>query len=206
MIRSLFLALTLSAGALPAAAQDFRARAPEDEVIYFVLPDRFENGDPSNDRGGMTGDRLVHGYDPTSKGFYHGGDLKGLTARLPYIQSLGATAIWVGPIFRNKAVQGGPGNESAGYHGYWVTDFTQVDPHLGTDAEFKALVDAAHARGMKVYMDIIANHTADVIQYRECAGKSTCVYRSRADYPYAANGRNRGLPGMVSRRRGISQS
>ncbi|PZO78116.1 MAG: alpha-amylase [Sphingomonas hengshuiensis] len=195
MIRSLFLALTLSAGALPAAAQDFRARAPEDEVIYFVLPDRFENGDPSNDRGGMTGDRLVHGYDPTSKGFYHGGDLKGLTARLPYIQSLGATAIWVGPIFRNKAVQGGPGNESAGYHGYWVTDFTQVDPHLGTDAEFKALVDAAHARGMKVYMDIIANHTADVIQYRECAGKSTCVYRSRADYPYAANGRNRGFAG-----------
>ena len=195
MIRSLFLALTLSAGALPAAAKDFRARAPEDEVIYFVLPDRFENGDPSNDRGGMTGDRLVHGYDPTSKGFYHGGDLKGLTARLPYIQSLGATAIWVGPIFRNKAVQGGPGNESAGYHGYWVTDFTQVDPHLGTDAEFKALVDAAHARGMKVYMDIIANHTADVIQYRECAGKSTCVYRSRADYPYAANGRNRGFAG-----------
>lgn len=195
MIRSLLLALTLGASALPAAAQDFRARAPEDEVIYFVLPDRFENGDRANDRGGMTGDRMVHGFDPTAKGFYHGGDLKGLAARLPYIQSLGATAIWVGPIFRNKPVQGGPGQESAGYHGYWVTDFTQVDPHLGTDADFKALVDAAHARGMKVYMDIIANHTADVIQYRECAGKSTCVYRSRADYPYAAKGKNPGFAG-----------
>lgn len=195
MIRSLLLALTLGSSVLPAAAQDFRARAPEDEVIYFVLPDRFENGDRSNDRGGLRGDRMVHGYDPTAKGFYHGGDLKGLTARLPYIQSLGATAIWVGPIFKNKPVQGGPGQESAGYHGYWITDFTQVDPHLGTNADFKALVDAAHARGMKVYMDIIANHTADVIQYRECAGKSACVYRSRADYPYAAKGKNPGFAG-----------
>ncbi len=195
MIRSLLLALTLGVSALPAAAQDFRTRAPEDEVIYFVLPDRFENGDRANDRGGLTGDRMVHGYDPTAKGFYHGGDLKGLTARLPYIQSLGATAIWVGPIFKNKPVQGGPGQESAGYHGYWITDFTQVDPHLGTNADFKALVDAAHARGMKVYMDIIANHTADVIQYRECADKSACVYRSRADYPYAAKGKNKGFAG-----------
>ncbi|MBD8677017.1 alpha-amylase family glycosyl hydrolase [Sphingomonas sp. CFBP 13720] len=192
MIRPLFLALL---AATPAIAQDFRQRAPEDEVIYFVLPDRFENGSTANDRGGIAGDRMRHGFDPTAKGFYHGGDLKGLTARLPYIKSLGATAIWVGPIFRNKAVQGGPGQESAGYHGYWVTDFTHVDPHLGTDAEFKALVDAAHAAGMKVYMDIIANHTADVIRYRECAGTRECVYRSRADYPYAAGGKNAGFVG-----------
>nr|WP_235525230.1 MULTISPECIES: alpha-amylase family glycosyl hydrolase [unclassified Sphingomonas] len=181
--------------ALPATAQEVRQRLPEDEVIYFVLPDRFENGDRANDRGGLSGDRMVTGYDPTSKGFYHGGDLKGLTARLPYIKELGATAIWVGPIFKNKPVQGGPGQESAGYHGYWVTDFTRVDPHLGTDADFKTLVDTAHAMGMKVYMDIIANHTADVIQYRECVGKTECVYRSRADYPYAASGKNRGFAG-----------
>ncbi|MEP9402284.1 alpha-amylase family glycosyl hydrolase [Sphingomonas silueang] len=194
MIRTILLAL-LATAALPAAAQDVRSRLPEDEVIYFVLPDRFENGESRNDRGGMTGDRMVTGYDPTAKGFYHGGDLKGLNDRLPYIQRLGATAIWVAPIFRNKPVQGGPGHESAGYHGYWVTDFTRVDPHLGTDAEFKALVDAAHALGMKVYMDIIANHTADVIQYRECVGQPTCAYRSRADYPYAAGGRNAGFRG-----------
>ncbi|WP_230772127.1 alpha-amylase family glycosyl hydrolase [Sphingomonas sp. Leaf4] len=195
MIRTLFLSLLAGVAALPATAQDVRQRLPEDEVIYFVLPDRFENGDRANDRGGLTGDRLVTGYDPTAKGFYHGGDLKGLTARLPYIKALGATAIWVGPIFRNKPVQGGPGQESAGYHGYWVTDFTRVDPHLGTDADFKTLVDTAHAMGMKVYMDIIANHTADVIQYRECVGKTECVYRSRADYPYAASGKNRGFAG-----------
>ncbi|MDH7973491.1 alpha-amylase family glycosyl hydrolase [Sphingomonas sp. AR_OL41] len=172
---------------MPAQAS-FRDRLPQDEVIYFLLPDRFENGDPANDRGGLSGDRLKTGYDPTAKGFYHGGDLKGLIRRLGYIQDLGATAIWVGPIFRNKPVQGPPGQESAGYHGYWITDFTQVDPHLGSNADFKALVDAAHARGMKVYMDIIANHTADVIQYRECGVGSECSYRSIADYPFQRRG------------------
>ncbi|WP_420825002.1 alpha-amylase family glycosyl hydrolase [Sphingomonas corticis] len=175
-------------GVLPASAQDYRARLPQDEVIYFALPDRFDNADPSNDRGGLTGGPLTTGFDPTHKGFYHGGDLKGLIRRLDYIQQLGATAIWVGPIFRNKPVQGARGQESAGYHGYWITDFEHVDPHFGTDADFAALVAAAHARGMKVYMDIIANHTADVIRYREC---DDCTYRARADYPY----RRRGGPG-----------
>jgi glycosidase len=188
------LALAAALLAAPAAAQDYRQRLPQDEVIYFLLPDRFDNGDRGNDRGGLTGDRMRTGFDPAHKGFYHGGDLKGLQQRLPYIQALGATAIWVGPIFKNKPVQGGPGQESAGYHGYWVTDFTQVDPHFGTNAEFKALVDAAHARGIKVYMDIIVNHTADVIQFRECAGQPACPYRSIADYPYQRRSGPRGQP------------
>ena len=178
-------ALLTATPALADPLAELRARPPQDEVIYFALPDRFDNADPSNDRGGLSGDRLVTGYDPTAKGFYHGGDLKGLTRRLDYVEALGATAIWVGPIFRNKPVQGPKGQESAGYHGYWITDFEHVDPHLGTDAEFKALVDAAHARGIKVYMDIIVNHTADVIRYRECGD---CAYRSRADYPYQRRG------------------
>lgn len=178
------LALLFAAPAVSAQANDYRARLPQDEVIYFLLPDRFENGDTGNDRGGLAGGPLATGFDPTHKGFYHGGDLKGLIQRLDYIQSLGASALWVGPIFKNKPVQGGPGQQSAGYHGYWITDFTQVDSHLGTNADFDALVKAAHARGMKVYMDIIVNHTADVIQYRECVGQRECPYRSRADYPY----------------------
>jgi neopullulanase len=169
--------------AAPATAQTYRDRLPQDEVVYFLLPDRFENGDAANDRGGLTGDKMTTGFDPTAKGYYHGGDLKGLIKRLDYIQGMGVTAIWVAPIFKNQAVRGTPGDESAGYHGYWVTDFTTVDPHFGTDAEFKALVSAAHGRGMKVYMDIITNHTADIIQYREC---EKCVYRSRADYPEQA--------------------
>lgn len=166
-------------------------RRIEDEIIYFVLPDRFENGDPNNDRGGIEGGRLKDGFDPTDFGFYHGGDLKGLTQRLDYIQGLGMTAIWLTPIFENNPVQGPEGLESSGYHGYWITDFTNVDPHIGTREDFKAFVDAAHARGMKVYMDIITNHTADIIGYREChdpevTGGPTfrCDYRYIGDYPW----------------------
>ncbi len=175
-------ALGLMSLATPSVAESFRDRLPQDEVIYFLLPDRFENGDLANDKGGLKGGRLQTGYDPTHKGFYHGGDLKGLIKRLDYIQAMGVTAIWVAPIFKNQAVRGAPGTETAGYHGYWVTDFTTVDPHLGTEADFKALVAAAHGRGMKVYMDIITNHTADIIDYRE-GPANKYVYRSRADYP-----------------------
>jgi glycosidase len=171
-----------------APATDFRARLPEDEVIYFLLPDRFDNGDVKNDRGGLKGGPLQNGFDPTRKGFYHGGDLKGLVRRLDYLQGMGVTAIWFAPIFKNKPVQGGKGQESAGYHGYWVTDFTRVDPHFGENNDFKAFVDAAHARGMKVYMDIITNHTADVIKFAECEAANACPYRSIADYPYQRRG------------------
>ena len=188
---ALALALTAPLAAQPAAKASFRARTPDQEVIYFVLPDRFDNGDPSNDRGGLTGDRLVTGYDPTHKGFYHGGDLKGLTRKLDYIQGMGITAIWFAPVFKNKPVQGPKGDESAGYHGYWITDFTTIDPHFGTETEFKAFVDAAHARGIKVYMDIIVNHTADVIQYREAGDYS---YRSKADFPFSRRGGVAGTP------------
>jgi glycosidase len=186
--------LSASGASEPAkASADYRQRRAQDEIVYFLLPDRFENGDPQNDRGGLQGGRLITGFDPTSKAFYHGGDLKGLTSRLDYIQGLGATAVWLGPIYKNKAVQGAPGHESAGYHGYWITDFTHVDPHFGNDADMHALARAVHARGMKLYLDIVTNHTADVIAYRECP-KSACPYRSRADYPYTRRGGVRGEP------------
>ncbi|MER6503379.1 pullulanase-type alpha-1,6-glucosidase [Streptomyces sp. NPDC001455] len=150
------------------------------EQFYFVLPDRFANGDPSNDRGGLTGSRLRTGYDPTDKGFYQGGDLKGLTDRLDYIKGLGTTAIWLAPIFRNRPVQGTGKDASAGYHGYWITDFTQVDPHFGTNADLSKLIDRAHAKGMKVFFDVITNHTADTVDYAE----KTYGYRPKGAYPY----------------------
>lgn len=187
------LALSLAPCSVAQFAPDYRERLPADEIIYFLLPDRFENGEPANDRGGLEGDRLVTGFDPTDKGFYHGGDLEGLISRLDYIQALGATAVWLGPIYKNKPVQGAPGHESAGYHGYWITDFTQVDPHFGDNAQMRALAQAVHARGMKLYLDIVTNHTADVINYRECP-KSACPYRSRADYPYSRLGGLAGEP------------
>lgn len=156
------------------------------ERFYFVMADRFANGDPSNDRGGLEGDRMATGFDPTDKGFYQGGDLKGVMDRLDYIQSLGTTAIWLTPSFKNRPVQGTGADASAGYHGYWVTDFTQIDPHLGTNEEMKQLVDAAHARGMKVFFDIITNHTADVLDYEE----QQYTYVDKATSPYRDAGGN----------------
>ncbi|SDL51742.1 pullulanase-type alpha-1,6-glucosidase [Tessaracoccus oleiagri] len=150
-----------------ALAGDSLREALTAEQFYFVLADRFANGDTGNDRGGIDGDRMAHGFDPTDKGFYHGGDLQGIMDRLDYIEGLGTTSIWLTPSFKNRPVQGSGDDISAGYHGYWITDFTQIDPHLGTNEEMKALVDAAHARGMKVFFDIITNHTADVIDYAE---------------------------------------
>ncbi|MFZ3555596.1 pullulanase-type alpha-1,6-glucosidase [Streptomyces sp. BH055] len=150
------------------------------EQYYFVLPDRFANGDTGNDKGGLTGSRLATGYDPTDKGFYQGGDLKGLTNRLDYIKDLGTTAIWLAPIFKNKPVQGEGKDASAGYHGYWITDFTQVDPHFGTNADLKNLISKAHGKGMKVFFDVITNHTADTVDYAE----KKYGYRPKGAYPY----------------------
>ncbi|MFE0422471.1 pullulanase-type alpha-1,6-glucosidase [Streptomyces sp. NPDC058953] len=161
------------------AAQPTRHDATR-EQFYFVLPDRFANGDRANDRGGLTGSRLDHGHDPADKGFYHGGDLKGLTGKLDYIKGLGTTAIWLAPIFKNKPVQGTGKDASAGYHGYWITDFTQVDPHFGTNADLTRLIDKAHAKGMKVYFDVITNHTADTVDHAE----KEYGYRPKGAHPY----------------------
>lgn len=107
--------------------------------IYFVMTDRYRNGDPSNDNGGLSGGRETTGFDPTDIGYFHGGDFKGLTGDctdthtgLARLKDLGFTGIWVTPPVGQKAVQG----DSAAYHGYWGLDFTKVDAHLGTDQDF----------------------------------------------------------------------
>src|SRR3546814_17166256 len=107
MILFASLAALAAAAAALAPPADYRERPASDEIIYFVLPDRFENGDPSNDRGGLTGDRLATGYDPAAKGFFHGGDLAGLTRRLDYLQGLGATQIWPAPTSNTKPLKTG---------------------------------------------------------------------------------------------------
>ncbi|WP_246605993.1 pullulanase-type alpha-1,6-glucosidase [Paractinoplanes toevensis] len=200
--------------ALPAQAAD-NQKVPSDATVaswgsdrlttaeqyYFVLPDRFANGNQANDTGGLKGDRLQTGYDPTDKGFYHGGDLQGVIDKLDYIQGLGTTAIWLAPVFKNRPVQGSGTDISAGYHGYWITDFTQVDPHFGTNADLKRLVRLAHQRGLKIYLDIIVNHTADVIQYAEnkydYIDKATAPYQDASGQPFEdrnySDGRN-GFP------------
>lgn len=134
-------------------------------MVYFVMLDRFANGDTSNDMGGLGNNAKISGFNPSDVGFYHGGDLKGIQEKIPYIKSLGFTAIWISPIARQIAVS--PDGGSAAYHGYWGAGFDQVDPHLGTMMDFKNFVDDAHKVGLKVILDIVINHTADVVQYQE---------------------------------------
>ena len=170
------------------AADDALVAAPvrqgTNEQFYFVLTDRFANGDSSNDTGGLSGDATVTGLDPSDKGFYHGGDIQGIIDRLDYIQSLGTTAVWLTPSFTNRPVQGEGENASAGYHGYWITDFTSIDPHLGGNEALGELRDALHERGMKLYLDIVTNHTADLIDYQE--GAYSYVETSAVPYTDAA--------------------
>lgn len=171
-----------------ALAKDSLRAGLTKERFYFVMADRFANGDTRNDQGGITGTRLDNGFDPSDKGFYHGGDLAGVTSKLDYIKGLGTTAIWLTPSFTNKPVQGTGADASAGYHGYWTTDFTRIDPHLGGNVAMKQLIDAAHAKGMKVFFDIITNHTADVIDYQQkqysYISKDAAPYEDASGQPF----------------------
>ena len=148
--------------AAPIVYSDFGSR-----VIYFVMTDRYANGDAANDSGFLTGPRSVTGFDPTDIGFFHGGDLQGLTGGctdsergLQRLADLGFSGIWITPLVVQRTVQG----DSAAYHGYWGVDFTTVDPRFGTEEELKAFVDCAHSLGMKVYLDVVVNHTGDVVR------------------------------------------
>ncbi|MGC9401173.1 alpha-amylase [Vibrio genomosp. F10 str. 9ZC157] len=126
--------------------------------IYFVMVDRFNNGDRDNDQ---SYGRRKDGRDEV--GTFHGGDLKGVINKLDYIQSLGTDAIWLSPIV--EQVHGFVGGGDSGsfpfyaYHGYWTRDFTKIDENFGQDEDLKALVDGAHQRGMKVLLDAVINHS-----------------------------------------------
>lgn len=130
------------------------------ESIYFVMPDRYANGATYNDRG--AGD-FEGGFRPEDIGYFHGGDILGLTENLDRIKDMGFTAIWITPVMAQQAVQG----SSAAYHGYWGLDFTTIDPHFGDEEQFRDFVAAAKLLDMKVYLDIVVNHTADVIGFSE---------------------------------------
>jgi len=117
-----------------------------DDVTYLIMPDRFADGDPSNDRPpGSTGV-----YDRRNPVAYHGGDLRGVREHLGYLHDLGVNTIWLTPVWKNT---------DSDYHGYHVVDFYALDDHMGTMAEYQSLVAEAHKLGMKVLMDYVANHT-----------------------------------------------
>lgn len=157
--------------------------------FYFVMTDRYADGNSANDTGGLTGPLSATGYDPTSDAYFHGGDLVGLTGKcdvndakdngLARLKRLGFTAVWITPPFVQRTTQG----DSAAYHGYWFLDITRPDPHLGTEAEFAAFMTCAKKLGLKVFLDVVVNHTADVIAYSQ---GNAYVPLSRAPYRTAS--------------------
>lgn len=128
------------------------ANAPEawsDAVLYFVIVDRFADGDASNNQN----------VDINAKGTFHGGDLKGLIKNLNQISDLGVTAIWITPVVKNiDGFVTGAGFPDWGYHGYWADDFYKLDPRFGTEQDLKTLVDECHRRGIKLLLDVVYNH------------------------------------------------
>ena len=161
---TLITALLLSLTTLALAANVTTSKAKvglSQDLIYFVMPDRYRNGDTSNDNNG--------GFNPTSTAFYHGGDLKGLTGTcslgddgLARIKSLGFTAVWLTPVVTQQAAIA----NGAGYHGYWGIDFLNVDPHLGTNTDMAEFAACAKKLDLKVILDVVTNHTGDVIHYQ----------------------------------------
>ncbi len=120
-----------------------------DAVLYFVVLDRFADGNAANNAN----------VDRSAKGTFHGGDLAGLTQQLDDIASLGATAIWITPVIDNiDGFVTGAGFPDWAYHGYWADDFTRLDPRFGTEEELRRLVEEAHRRGIRVLLDVVYNH------------------------------------------------
>ena len=154
---SIFLSLsTISFGASPNSTKVGLSQ----DLIYFVMPDRYKDGDKKNNDNG--------GFNTSLTAFYHGGDLKGLTGTcepgddgLARIKSLGFTAVWLTPVITQQEAIGA----GSGYHGYWGVDFLNVDPHLGTNADMAEFSKCAKKLGLKVILDVVTNHTGDVIKY-----------------------------------------
>lgn len=130
----------------------------DEAVVYFMMTDRFFDGNESNNTASGTD---TYGDNP---GLYHGGDFAGVTAKLDYLQDLGVNTIWLTPIVKNIAgvTVTDEGSEdvpyNAAYHGYWASDFTKLNPTMGTIEEFKTMISEAHKRGMRIMVDIVVNH------------------------------------------------
>ena len=142
-------------GGSDASADEGAPRGWQDRFIYQILVDRFEDGDPSNNvRAGV-------GVEPDDLSRHQGGDWVGVTQRLDYVKRLGAGAIWISPIVRNVDRT----ETEDGYHGYWAEDFTEVNPRYGTLDELQELVRQAHARDLRVIIDVVTNHAGRVFNY-----------------------------------------
>ena len=140
----------------------------QDQTIYFILTDRFFNGDTSNDHvegltqnGAAYDERVVLAGQPASG--YNGGDIEGIRQKLEYIKDLGFTAIWMTPPVKCQIAE----SNYHGYHGYWASDFTKVDSHMGTLKQYQDFVKEAHNLGLYVIQDIVVNHLGDYQQIKK---------------------------------------
>ena len=130
-----------------------------DQVVYFLMTDRFNDGDASNN------DQGLGEFDPTKSSKYSGGDIQGVIDELDYIQNMGMTAVWLTPIVANQWWS--DFGQYSSYHGYWATDFSSVDKHVGTLETYQKLSDQLHRRGMYLVKDIVVNHTGNFFNYKD---------------------------------------
>ena len=138
----------------------------DESRIYFTVTDRFFNGDKNND------DPHGNNYDKKNPYTYHGGDLKGLTDKIPYLKELGINTIWITPIVENTDFNQmfSQGKTQYSYHGYWAKDFEKLDPHLGTMDDLKTLIDTAHDSGIKIMVDVVLNHAGYGMKNKDNSG------------------------------------
>ncbi|MCC7052177.1 MAG: cyclomaltodextrinase N-terminal domain-containing protein [Gemmatimonadaceae bacterium] len=155
----------------------------QNDVMYLVMPDRFANGDPTNDDPAIAPGL----HDRSKTRYYHGGDLAGLRQKLPYLKQLGITAVWMNPIYDNNNALNRKevydGQPMADYHGYGATDMYAVDEHFGDMALFKAVVDDAHAMGIKIVLDMVANHTGPYHPWANDPPTPTWYHGTPAHHP-----------------------
>jgi glycosidase len=159
-----------SAAGLHVPSPDWR-----DQIVYFLMIDRFDDGEPDNNDQG-TGE-----FDPADGARFSGGDLAGVARRVDYIKGLGATAVWITPPVANQWW-----NEHVrygGYHGYWARDFKAVDAHFGTLDDYRRLSRALHGAGMFLIQDVVVNHTGDYFAYPDTADRTdpAVAYQPRTD-------------------------
>ena len=153
---SLFLSVFIILS--PLAFADESKNVPwDEEILYMVMTDRFFDGDPNNNNP----ENIEGSFDKDHLEAYHGGDIKGLIDKVPYLKDLGITTLWITPIVKNinTNMMADKGGKQYGYHGYWASDFTKIDPHLGTEEDLKNLIDLLHENGIKLMVDVVINHS-----------------------------------------------
>lgn len=180
----------------------------DEAVIYFAVTDRFFDGNSANNDAYGTGS-----YAADQGSMYHGGDFAGLEAKLDYLQDLGVNTIWITPIVENIEdsfkCDGYVDQYNSGYHGYWASDFTKLNKHLGTEEEFSALISAMHARGMKLMVDVVLNHSGygveDTFNNTFIAGKNMLRDKTTTIKGDDKKDALSGLPDFVTEDREVSQ-